>query len=78
MRTLYVGGLPAATSDDSLRELFSRFGPIQCVRVAARQSGECRGFAYVTFRDPESATRAVSAANGVEVRGAKLRVDLAR
>ncbi len=78
MRTLYVGGLRADTTVETLRDIFTEFGALQGARVVMRpNTGKCRGFGYVTFAVETEATRAMSALNGRVVDGNRWRVDLA-
>lgn len=79
MRTLYVGGLPADATSESLREMFGAFGPLQAARVVRRSAtGKCRGFGYVTFDADAAAQRAMLELDGRVVEGNRWRVDLVR
>jgi RNA recognition motif-containing protein len=79
MRTLYVGGLPADATADSLRSIFARFGALEAARVVMRSTtGTCRGFGYVTFTAEPEAQRAMTELDGRVVQGNRWRVDLVR
>lgn len=79
MRTLYVGGLPADATEESLREIFSKFGALEAARVVMRSTtGKCRGFGYVTFGAEPEAERAMTELDGHVVHGNRWRVDLVR
>lgn len=79
MRTLYVGGLPADATEESLREIFSKFGALEAARVVMRSTtGKCRGFGYVTFTAEPEAQQAMSELDGHVVHGNRWRVDLVR
>ncbi len=79
MRTLFVGGLPSSASEELLRTLFTRFGTIADARVATRDdTGECRGFGFVTFEEDRDAVKARTELNGSTHEGIELRVDLAK
>eukprot|EP00928_Gymnodinium_smaydae_P073523 TRINITY_DN56710_c0_g1_i1.p1 TRINITY_DN56710_c0_g1~~TRINITY_DN56710_c0_g1_i1.p1 ORF type:complete len:297 (-),score=59.66 TRINITY_DN56710_c0_g1_i1:97-987(-) len=60
---IYVKSLPADTTDLSLYQLFSAFGPIAPRGVKAMQNpdGSCKGFGFVDYLDPACATAAVMA-----------------
>ncbi len=52
-KKLFVGGLSWDTSDDSLRESFSRYGEVTDAKVITdRETGRSRGFGFVTFSEP--------------------------
>jgi len=67
-KTLYVGNIPYATSEEELRALFEEFGPVTDVRVI---SG--KGFAFVDVPE-ERADEAIAVANGKDLGGRTLRV----
>ena len=49
-RKIFVGGLPKNFQDESLKEFFERFGPIQkCYVVKDPLTGKTRGFGFVIF-----------------------------
>ena len=79
MQTLFVGGLPSSASEELLRVLFTQYGAISKMRIAkSDDTGECRGFGYVTFEQSRDALRARSELNGTTHDGIELRVDLAK
>ena len=74
--TLFVGGLPFDTNEDSVYEAFGEFGDIQRVALPKdRDTGAPKGFGYVEFSDVDQATAALNAMNGTEFGGRRLRVD---
>ncbi|GAB0093706.1 uncharacterized protein DMENIID0001_088790 [Sergentomyia squamirostris] len=52
-RTVFVGNLTYATTDDDLFEVFQSCGEIQYVRTLRSHLG-CKGTAYVCFKNPEA------------------------
>nr|BAK07190.1 predicted protein [Hordeum vulgare subsp. vulgare] len=59
-RKLYVGGLPPSAQQDELKDHFSRYGDVLCVRVVRDwETGQGRGFAFVEFADEEGAHAAL-------------------
>ena len=71
---LFVGNLPARTSDQDLLELFRPFGEVTSAYVArTRYSGHSRGFGFVEML-PEYGERAASALNGRRIDCVVLRV----
>jgi RNA recognition motif-containing protein len=78
-RKLFVGGLPWATTDESLRKAFEEFGLIEEANVVCeRDSGRSRGFGFVTYGSADDARTALDAMNGREIDGRQIRVDLAQ
>jgi len=75
---LYVGGLPWATDNEALRDVFSVHGDVVEAKVVTdRQTGRSRGFGFVTFANEEDANKAL-ALDGTELEGRRIRVDHAR
>lgn len=78
-KTIYVGGLASETSVESLCAMLAQFGPVEDARLMTRkETGDSRGFAYVTFSTSEAAKHAKRVLDGAEFEGARLRVDIAR
>jgi RNA recognition motif-containing protein len=75
---LYVGNLSFNTNKDSLFDTFGKFGTVTDAFVAMdRDAGRSKGFGFVTFEDPQSASAAKDGANGLEIDGRTIRVDFA-
>jgi RNA recognition motif-containing protein len=76
---IYVGNLPFSVDDEQLRELFKTYGEIEEVTIIKdRFSGRSKGFGFVTFKEDESAKKAISEMNEKEVEGRNLKVNEAR
>lgn len=76
---LYVGNLPWAVNNDSLREMFAAYGEItDAVVITDRMSGRSKGFGFVTFANPEDAEKAIAEMHGKEIEGRKIVVNVAR
>ncbi|KAI1466176.1 RNA-binding domain-containing protein [Daldinia caldariorum] len=59
-RKVYVGNLSFQTTEDDLRAHFDKCGEIEWVKVATfEDSGKCKGFGWVKFKEPEAAGWAV-------------------
>ncbi|KAA8538265.1 hypothetical protein F0562_027912 [Nyssa sinensis] len=57
---LFVGGISRETSEDTLRDHFTKYGDVVASVVAKdRQTGSSRGFAFVSFSDPSAVDRAL-------------------
>ena len=77
MHTLYVGGLPRGTSEETLQRLFGCIDGLMSVRVVMDDDGTCRGFGYVTF-DNRDSLHAARQLDGTPVDGSRLRIAPAR
>src|SRR5438094_261628 len=76
---IYVGGLPYATTDAQLQEIFSAHGTVESARVITDKfTGRSRGFGFVEMASSEEAQRAIQALNGTDLDGRNLTVNEAR
>ena len=76
---LYVGGLPYATTEDELEELFAEHGTVESVRVITdRMTGRSKGFGFVEMSSSEEAEVAAEKLNNSELEGRTLVVNEAR
>ncbi|KAL3985712.1 RNA recognition motif family protein [Acanthocheilonema viteae] len=72
---LFVRNLPYVCSDEDLRYLFKRYGEISDLQViVSKKTGQCKGFAIVTYVFPESAVAAFSALDGSILKGRMLHI----
>ncbi|KAA8520798.1 hypothetical protein F0562_014930 [Nyssa sinensis] len=56
---IFVGGLAWETQRDTMRRYFEQFGEIQeAVVITDKNTGRSKGYGFVTFKDPDAATRA--------------------
>ena len=73
---LYVGNLSFQSNADSLRTTFAAFGAVTDVHVVTdRESGQSRGFAFVTMGTAQEAAKAIAEMNGATLDGRALRVN---
>lgn len=76
---LFVGNLSWDTTDDGLREFFSKFGNvISATIIKDRNTGRAKGFGFVEFETEEEAKKAMEEGNGQEVDGRQIAVHEAR
>lgn len=75
-RILFVGNLSFDTTDDLLRKHFQHCGEIVKIRMATFQdSGKCKGFAFVDFKNEEGATNALKDKSCRKIAGRPLRME---
>lgn len=75
---LFVGSLSWETTTASLRAVFEKFGDvIDAVVMTDRNSGQSRGFGFVTFGNRRDAVRAIEKLDGAEVEGREISVSIA-
>ncbi|RYP31947.1 hypothetical protein DL767_005488 [Monosporascus sp. MG133] len=59
-KKIYVGNLSFQTTEDDLRAQFDKCGEIEWLKVATfEDSGKCKGYGWVKFKEPEAAEWAV-------------------
>jgi RNA recognition motif-containing protein len=73
---LYVGNLSFNTNQESLQTAFSRFGEVSEVKIVMdRETGQSRGFAFVSMADSTGAKAAIAQMDGTMMDGRSLRVN---
>ena len=73
---MYVGNLSFDTTEDTLRSTFGEFGTVTDVFLPVhRDSGNPRGFAFVTLSERDAAEKAIAAWDGKELDGRTLKVN---
>lgn len=75
---IYVGSLSYDVTAKDLQSFFGQYGDIEDARVIMdRDTGKSKGFAFVTFTN-QNAAQAALLADGTEMQGRKIRVNIAR
>jgi len=78
-RRLFVGNLSYDTSDQDLKEMFSRAGTCDSASVVRdRMTGRSRGFGFVEMSTEQEAQSAVTTLNNQELQGRNISVSEAR
>ena len=76
---IYVGNLAFSTTKQSVEAMFASAGDVQEVHIATdRDSGQPRGFGFVTMGSSQAAANAISTLNGAVLDGRALRVNEAQ
>ncbi len=70
---LFVGGLDWRITTEQLRAEFEKFGPVNdAVVVLDRDTGDSRGFGFVTMADRKDGAEAIRKLNGTQLEGRTL------
>lgn len=78
-KKIYVGNLPFTATNESLSEVFSRFGDVSSSKIIMdRDTGRSKGFGFVEMNDGEAADSAIAQLNGSDLGGRSLTVNEAR
>jgi cold-inducible RNA-binding protein len=76
-KKLYVGNLPFETTESDLKDLFSKAGSVETVRlITDRDTGRSKGFGFVEMQ--EGGDKAIAEMNGRDFNGRTLTVNEAR
>jgi cold-inducible RNA-binding protein len=73
---LYVGNLSYQLSTEDLKQAFEQVGPVTDAKVMTdRETGQGRGFGFVTMATEADAKKAIQELNGYALAGRNLRVN---
>src|SRR5262245_36261590 len=73
---LYVGNLSFSATVESIRAAFAPFGEVGEIHLPSdRETGQPRGFAFVTMGNSHEAAKAIAEMNGAMLDGRALRVN---
>ena len=78
-KKLYVGSLSYDTTENGLRDFFSKAGKVESATIITdRVSGRSKGFGFVEMSSEEEAQKAIEMFNGKEIDGRNVTVNEAR
>ena len=76
---LYVGNISFTVTESDLQRIFEQFGSVTEIKVVTdRETGQPRGFAFVTMSSVPEGHAAIKSLDGKEVGGRTLKVNEAR
>jgi len=79
VKKLFVGGINFNTTEDLLKELFSKYGEVkQLILIRDRETGKSKGFAFITFCNELDADTAKKELDGATFDGRFIGVKDAR
>jgi RNA recognition motif-containing protein len=75
-KNIYVGNISYTAKEENLGELFAQYGDVVSVKIITdRETGKSKGFGFVEMNDEQAAAAAISALDGAEFGGRKLKVN---
>lgn len=78
-KKLYVGGLSYNTTEDALKDYFSKVGSVESATIIMdKMTNRSKGFGFVEMSNDDEATKAIESLNGKEFEGRNLTVNEAR
>lgn len=74
MKKLFIGNLPASTSEKDIQTLFSEYGTVRSLKLVTDVfSGQCKGFGFIEMEGHE-ARAAIAGLDGKDFNGKPIRV----
>ncbi len=74
-KKIHIGNLSFSTTENSLKEAFSKFGDVASVSIIKDKfSGASKGFGFVEMNEEAQAEQAILKLNGSNLDGRKIRV----
>ncbi len=78
VKTIYIGNIPWATTEEELQASLSEYGEIHACRIITdKNSGRSRGYGFIEV-DDEVAEYILENAPGMEIEGRQLVINEAR
>jgi cold-inducible RNA-binding protein len=78
-KKIYVGNLPFTATNETLSEVFAKFGTVQSSKIIVdRESGRSKGFGFIEMSDSSAADTAIAQLHGSDCEGRALTVNEAR
>ena len=75
MKKLFIGNLPASTTEKEIQMLFSKYGTVRSTRLVTDVfSGQCKGFGFIEMEGHE-ARAAIAGLNGRDFNGRPMKVN---
>mgnify|MGYP002512305634 FL=1 len=79
MKRIYIGNMNFSTFEESIKNLFSKYGQVDSVEIIKdKYTEQSKGFGFVEMTDDAEAQKAISALNGKDFEGRRIRVNFAQ
>ncbi len=75
---IHVGNLSPDTTEDDLKEIFSRFGKVKSVRIIKYPNSESKGYGFIDMPASSEAIEAIQKMKAKDVKGKSISVGEAR
>jgi len=76
---IYVGNLSKSSTEEDIKTLFAQAGEVTTVEVVKdRDSGQSKGFAFVTMTTQADADKAIGMFNAYSLASNELKVNIAK
>ena len=78
MKRIYIGNMNFRTTEESIKNLFSKYGDVDSVEIIKdKYTEQSKGFGFVEMSD-DDAEKAISSLNGKDFEGRRIRVNFAQ
>lgn len=79
MTKLFVGGLPYSVNNQTLEEMFTKFGQVTSAQVITDKfTNQSKGFGFVEMPNDDEAQKAIQELNGTSLDNRTIGVSVAR
>ena len=76
---LFVGSLSYDAEENDLRDVFEKYGTVSEIFIPTdRETGKKRGFGFVQYETAEDAQEAIKGANGADICGREVNINIAK
>ncbi|KAL0484543.1 hypothetical protein AKO1_011573 [Acrasis kona] len=76
--TLYFHGVPPNSSEETARQVLSKFGPIEDIRIVLDpRTRQNRGFGFITYKSVDEADQAIKESGNVTIDGSPITIQKA-
>ncbi|ARN55995.1 RNA recognition motif domain-containing protein [Sedimentisphaera salicampi] len=77
--TIHVRNLASDVFETHLREIFSKYGEVNSVRIIAdKETGDSKGYGFIEMSKPSEAGKAIEEVNGTDLSGKAINVTVAK
>lgn len=78
MKRIYIGNMNFSTTEENIKNLFSKYGDVDSVEIIKdKYTEQSKGFGFVEMSD-DDAEKAISSLNGKDFEGRRIRVNFAQ
>jgi len=74
-KRLFIGGLPYSTTEEELKEMFSKVGELESASIITdKYTGNSKGFGFIEYKNDADADKAIETLNNTELGGRRINV----